>query len=47
VEGESTGLTRDYYRIEDARGRRYWIFRHGLYGAEARHPRWYIHGLFA
>ena len=45
--GESAGLTRDYYRIEDARGRRYWIFRHGLYGTEAQHPRWYIHGLFA
>ncbi|HKY82247.1 MAG TPA: DNA polymerase Y family protein, partial [Sphingobium sp.] len=45
--GESAGLTRDYYRIEDARGRRYWIFRHGLYGTEARHPVWYIHGLFA
>lgn len=47
LEGESAGMTRDYYRIEDARGRRYWIFRHGLYGAEARHPAWYIHGLFA
>lgn len=47
LEGESAGLTRDYYRIEDARGRRYWIFRHGLYGAEAQNPRWYIHGLFA
>lgn len=47
VAGESAGLTRDYYRIEDARGRRYWIFRHGLYGAEAMHPGWYIHGLFA
>ena len=45
--GESVGLTRDYYRVEDARGRRYWIFRHGLYGAEAEHPGWYIHGLFA
>ncbi|MDE2597624.1 MAG: DNA polymerase Y family protein [Sphingomonadales bacterium] len=40
------GLTRDYYRIEDVRGRRYWIFRHGLY-AEKRDPRWYVHGLFA
>ena len=47
LDGESVGLTRDYYRIEDTRGRRYWIFRHGLYGAEARPPRWYIHGLFA
>lgn len=40
------GLTRDYYRIEDTQGRRYWIFRHGLYD-EKPHPRWYMHGLFA
>ncbi|WP_254302490.1 Y-family DNA polymerase [Sphingobium chlorophenolicum] len=47
LEGDSVGLTRDYYRVEDARGRRYWIFRHGLYGTEAVHPGWYMHGLFA
>lgn len=40
------GLTRDYYRIEDVRGRRYWIFRHGLY-AEKPDPQWFLHGLFA
>jgi protein ImuB len=40
------GLTRDYYRIEDARGRRYWLFRHGLY-EEKPQPTWYLHGLFA
>ena len=40
------GLTRDYYRIEDVRGRRFWIFRHGLY-EEKPDPRWYLHGLFA
>jgi protein ImuB len=39
-------LTRDYYRIEDARGRRYWLFRHGLY-EEKPQPKWYLHGLFA
>ena len=39
------GLTRDYYRVEDSVGRRYWVFRHGLYG-EADAPRWFIHGLF-
>lgn len=47
--GESPGkggLTRDYYRVEDVRGRRYWIFRHGLYD-EKPDPRWYLHGLFA
>jgi len=40
-------LTRDYYRIEDSEGRRYWVFRHGLYGREAADPNWYLHGLFA
>ncbi|MGF7154558.1 protein ImuB [Novosphingobium gossypii] len=39
------GETRDYYRIEDADGRRYWIFRHGLF-SEKPDPRWYLHGLF-
>ncbi len=39
---------RDYYRIEDERGGRYWVFREGLYGCEAddRPPGWYVHGLF-
>lgn len=40
-------LTRDYYRIEDASGHRYWVFRHGLYGREKIDPDWYLHGLFA
>ena len=44
--GKNGGLTRDYYRIEDVRGRRFWIFRHGLYD-EADRPAWYVHGLFA
>ncbi|MEJ2408397.1 MAG: DNA polymerase Y family protein [Novosphingobium sp.] len=45
VPGEA-GLTRDYYRIEDEQGARYWVFRHGLY-EETGEPRWYMHGLFA
>jgi protein ImuB len=44
---DNGGLTRDYYRIEDVRGRRYWLFRHGLYGTEKAHPDWYLHGIFA
>ena len=40
-------LTRDYFRVEDARGRRFWLFRHGLYERETASPAWYIHGLFA
>jgi protein ImuB len=37
---------RDYYRVEDEDGRRYWLFRAGLYAPGAT-PRWYLHGLFA
>jgi protein ImuB len=43
---DNGGLTRDYYRVEDVQGRRYWLFRHGLYD-EKPDPRWYIHGVFA
>lgn len=41
------GLSRDYYRVEDVHGRRFWVFRHGLQGREKADPRWYVHGLFA
>ncbi|WP_342778666.1 DNA polymerase Y family protein [Phreatobacter stygius] len=37
---------RDYYRVEDAEGRRFWLFRSGFYGSDAA-PRWFLHGLFA
>jgi protein ImuB len=39
--------TRDYFRIEDADGRRYWLYRQGLYSASQASPRWFIHGVFA
>ena len=39
-------VTRDYYRIEDVEGRRFWLFRAGDYAADAT-PAWYIHGVFA
>ena len=45
-EQDGGGLTRDYFRVEDARGRRFWLFRHGLY-EEKPQPKWYVHGLFA
>lgn len=38
--------TRDYYRVEDREGRRYWLYREGLYGEDDT-PRWFVHGLFA
>ncbi|WP_420146443.1 DUF6504 family protein [Sphingobium sp.] len=40
------GRTRDYYRVEDDEGRRYWMFRHGLFD-EGVDIGWYLHGLFA
>jgi protein ImuB len=41
--------TRDYYRVEDDQGRRYWLFREGLYNREDidRPPTWWLHGVFA
>ena len=37
---------RDYYRVEDEEGRRFWLFRAGL--PDGGHPpRWYVHGVFA
>jgi protein ImuB len=39
--------TRDYYLVEDAAGRRFWLYREGLYGRETASPHWFVHGLFA
>ena len=41
--------TRDYYRVEDDQGHRYWLFREGLYNREDidRAPSWWLHGVFA
>lgn len=41
------GVTRDYFRIEDTDGRRFWLYREGLYERETARPRWYLQGLFA
>jgi protein ImuB len=38
---------RDYFRIEDGDGRRFWLFRQGLYGSAPPLPRWFLHGVFA
>lgn len=45
-DGEAAA-TRDYFRVEDADGRRYWLYRQGLYGAAEPTPRWFMHGVFA
>ena len=39
---------RDYYRIEDREGRRYWIYRLGLLGdGRGGSPEWFLQGLCA
>lgn len=40
-------LTRDYFRVEDREGRRFWLYREGLFDRETTKPRWFMHGLFA
>jgi protein ImuB len=39
------GQHRDYYRVEDEEGHRYWLFRLGHYHDETH--QWYLHGFFA
>lgn len=54
VTGEPPPRPRDYFRIENDVGQRFWVYRDGLYrdlehigGPEWFMPRWFIHGLFA
>jgi len=46
---DETARTCDYFAVEDTEGRRFWLFREGLYGREGEggEPRWFVHGLFA
>lgn len=39
-----SGPPRDYYRVEDESGVRYWLFRLGLYGNMK--TQWFLHGYF-
>lgn len=39
------GQHRDYYRVEDEDGHRYWIFRSGHY--DDKNFQWFLHGYFA
>jgi protein ImuB len=47
---EHGGPARDYFRVEDKSGLRFWLFRTGLYrdlAQDAAAPTWFLHGTFA
>jgi protein ImuB len=46
IEDVRIGHIRDYYRVEDEAGARFWLFRAGLYGEPDTPPKWWMHGLF-
>ncbi|MGL6211436.1 MAG: Y-family DNA polymerase [Paracoccaceae bacterium] len=38
---------RDYFKVEDQSGRRFWLFREGLHeDGRGGDPRWFLHGMF-
>ncbi len=43
---DADAATRDYFVTEDDGGRRFWLFRQGLYVRDAN-PSWFLHGFFA
>ena len=45
VDGKAA-RTRDYFQVEDADGRRFWLYRLGL-AERGEAPAWYLHGVFA
>jgi len=46
---EHGGPARDYFRVEDKSGLRFWLFRAGLYRdfTQETAPTWFLHGTFA
>jgi protein ImuB len=42
----SDAAARDYFRVEDDQGHRFWIYREGLYGRDEQ-QNWYMHGMLA
>jgi protein ImuB len=45
---EKGGPARDYFRVEDKAGLRFWLFRAGLYrDMTPSPPRWFVHGMYA
>lgn len=47
IDAVGPAFVRDYYRVEDEAGGRFWLFRAGLWGDPDNPPRWWLHGVFA
>jgi protein ImuB len=48
-DGPSRNAARDYFRVEDKTGLRFWVYRAGLYRdvvAGTPPPAWFLHGMF-
>lgn len=45
IENASVAHVRDYYRVEDQDGGRFWVFRAGLY-QPGETAQWWLHGVF-
>jgi protein ImuB len=45
-QSDGEAAERDYYTVEDSAGRRFWLYRAGLYGQGETPPQWFIHGVF-
>lgn len=43
--GSEDDTVRDYYQVEDTDGRRFWLYREGLYVPD-RPAKWFLHGVF-
>ncbi|QLF68763.1 DNA polymerase Y family protein [Peteryoungia desertarenae] len=46
IDGEEAP-PRDYFRVEDTAGQRFWLYREGLYERPGRKPSWFLQGFFA
>jgi protein ImuB len=44
---DDRGITRDYFRVENKKGARFWLYREGIYQDEENPPNWFLHGIFA
>ena len=44
-EAPGNGAARDYFNVVDSEGRRFWLYREGVFGQESALARWFVHGL--